>query len=147
MSQFNWILGNSIDNDNGPDLSENEMFVGYLVHLAHPRCVMLVCQPGLMEKTPIPFDYDSGYFYRSKDGDLEIIIIQWLDDDTPTPADIKTLLLSAATHLEIHMQSLYEGQVKQAFPIEGDDDTDEKRRRIRAVFTPSETSHKANWRR
>ena len=111
---------NCIDSDLVEDISNNEMFIGYLVHLEDPRCVMLVTQPGFMQKTPIQFDYDSGHFYRSKDSDIEIVVVKWLSDDPYTDEEINSLLLSAATHLEIHLQTLYEEELKEAFP---DDET------------------------
>ena len=108
MTSTNWILGTSIDSKTDIDYSHFDKFIGYLVHLESPRCIMLVCEPGLLNEAPINLSKDQGYFYRNKDRNIEIVIIEWLDDVSITQDKMNELLLEAAVHLEIHTQAIAE---------------------------------------
>ena len=108
MTSTNWILGTSIDSKSDIDYSHFEKFIGYLVHLESPRCIMLVCEPGLLSEAPINLNKDQGYFYRNKDRNIEIVIIEWLDDVNISQDKMNELLLEAAVHLEIHTQFIAE---------------------------------------
>lgn len=96
-----WIFGTSIDSKSDVDLSEYEGFKGYLVHLESPRCIIIACSPGFIDKAPISLGPDEGYYYRNTDRNLELIVERWLDDPIDDTDEIRDLLYEGAVHLEI----------------------------------------------
>ena len=104
MTSTSWILGTSVDSNDEIRLDKYDKFISYLVHLDEPRCLMLVCKPGLLSEAPINLKQDQGYYYRNSDKDIEIIVIEWLDNVNLTQDEIEKLLYTAAVHLEIREQ-------------------------------------------
>lgn len=108
MTSTNWIMGTSIDSKTEVDYSHFDKFIGYLVHLEQPRCLMLVCEPGLLNDAPINLKPDRGFFYRNSEKNIEIVLIDWFDDMKISQEKINKLLMDAAVHVEIYSQLMAE---------------------------------------
>lgn len=85
----NWILGSSIDSRYQEEYEKSDKFVGYLVHLAFPRCVIAVGkqnfiaeisadQQGIAEQ--MRSKEDRGFYYRNKSTGTEMLVVRWLDE-------------------------------------------------------------------
>jgi hypothetical protein len=101
-------MGTSIDSKAEIDYAHFDKFIGYLVHLNNPRCIMLVCEPGLLNEAPINLKPNQGFFYRNTDKNIEIVLIDWLDDVSISQEKINKILMDAAVHVEIYSQYMAE---------------------------------------
>ena len=113
MPTTNWILGASIDSKSDVDFSQYDKFIGFLVNLEKPRCLLLVSEPGLVSEAPVNLTSENGFFYRNADKNIEIVILDWLDEPPAmSEKELQKFLMEAAVHIEIHSQQLMEDNVE-----------------------------------
>jgi hypothetical protein len=116
----NWILGNSIDSTKEDPAIKSDKFVGYLINLEYPRCVIAVGEVDFALETELEYEPGSGYFFQNKTQNFQMVLLEWLDDPVENAEDILSLFYSASAHYCVKLQDEVALQMEDelADPIE-----------------------------
>ncbi|MBO9428508.1 hypothetical protein [Sulfitobacter sp. R18_1] len=98
MANTNWIMGKSVDARMDVDLSECDKFIGYMVKLDSPRCLIAVGEIGLGEENVFDLPENAGWRYANYNAGFELTILEWLDDVAVSVDGIQNTLYEAATN-------------------------------------------------
>ena len=109
----NWIFGNSIDSTEEDRLSYSDKFLGYLVNLSHPRCIIAVGKQNFSQEVGRAFPSDAGYFFRNSSLGFELIVTEWLDDTVPSEQETLSMCYSAASHYSVRMQDMLDQAIRE----------------------------------
>ena len=109
----NWILGNSIDSTKEDPAIQSDKFVGYLVHLEYPRCVMAVGEVDFALEASLNYEDGSGYFFQNKTQNFQMVLLEWLDDPVENAEDILSLFYSASSHYCVNLQNELSRQLEE----------------------------------
>ncbi len=101
----NWILGKTIDSTKEYEISTSENFLGYLVQLEHPRCLIAVGNKKMVNEGHLfSVSPDAGFFFCNESKDFSLIILEWLDQENIESDLAAKLLYSAASHFSIKLE-------------------------------------------
>lgn len=104
MSKTNWIIGKSIDARLDVDLSVSDKFIGYMVKLDFPQCLIAVGEIGLGDDNLFDLPEDAGWRYANHNAGFELTILEWLNDGQVIIDDIQSILYEAATNYVLATQ-------------------------------------------
>jgi hypothetical protein len=104
MSKTNWIIGKSIDARVDADLSVSDKFIGYMVKLDFPKCLIAVGEIGLGEENLFDLSEEAGWRYANHNAGFELTILDWLDDGQVNVDGIQSILYEAATNYVLAAQ-------------------------------------------
>ncbi len=102
----NWVMGPSIDDDIKWNVVRSSKFVGFLVKLDAPRCVLAVGGKGFIVSSDIKPGKSAGYFYKQtgETDNIEIILVDWLDEPVQSNDAIQDIFFRAGSYLLLKKQ-------------------------------------------
>ncbi len=111
----NWILGRSIDSTREDELDTSENFVGYLIHLEYPRCLVALGNLELLnEKDSFSLSPDAGFFFANESKGFSLVVMEWLDEPIADANQVANLLYHAASHYSIQLEEMMENSIGEA---------------------------------